>query len=47
MKFEWGKKKLISYHTRKRMSGIAWCRTGIWKFRGLRSGVEEGIPPLL
>jgi hypothetical protein len=45
MKQEWAREEYIVCCTRNERSGLAWFKTGIWKLRGMRKGLEKGRCP--
>jgi hypothetical protein len=46
MKLEWARKEYTVCCTRNERSGLAWFKTGIWKLRWMRKGLEKGRCPL-
>jgi hypothetical protein len=45
-KNNWEKKFYIEVCSQEARRGIGWCKMGIWKLKGVRGNIEQGICPM-
>jgi hypothetical protein len=46
MKKKWGREEYKKFCSRNVRNGLVWMEAGVWKLRGIRSGLERGMCPL-
>jgi hypothetical protein len=46
LKNSWEKKLYIEVCTQEAKRGIGWCKMGIWRLKGVRGNIEQGMCPM-
>jgi hypothetical protein len=46
LKNNWEKKLYIEVWSQEARRGIGWLKMGIWKLKGVRGNIEQGICPM-